>query len=179
MPNCAPDPRPIPSRAVPGAVRSVVAAYQRRALWLEAADLQAEAAVVSIEASRTWRPGGAPLASYQARAVAKHLGRYLAKQRCPASGKDPIGISVEIDDSARTDTPDAEWHIDLERACAEVRRILAGKSAAARAVLLGERAPAEVAAELGVPARRLYVEIKAATRALRRSRVLAELVEGL
>ena len=165
---------------IPSAVKAVVANYQRRALWLEAADLQQQAALTMIEAARTWKPGGAPLAAYQASAVARNLERYIAAQASPvhethgrASGA--RGCDLEAIASLG-EPPDAEFHIDLKRACEEVRRILASKSPAARAVLLGERKPADVAAEMGLPARQLYVEIKAATRALRASPVLAMLV---
>ena len=177
---------------VPGAVRAVVRAYQRRAGWLEAADLQQQAALTMIEAARTWRPEGVPpdavqtmtpLEAYQVAAVARNLKRYIAAQASPvhethgqASGAQ--GCSLEALASAG-EAPRAEFHIDLGKACAEVARILAGRSPAVRAVLLEERKPAEVAADLGVPVQAVYQAVNAATRALRASRKLARLAEAV
>ena len=168
---------------VPGAVRAVVRNYQRRAMWIEAADLQQQAALTMIEAARTWRPGDAPLGSYQAAAVARHLGRYIAAQASPVhethgQGSGAQGCSLEALASTG-EAPQAEFHIDLGKACAEVARILAGRSPAVRAVLLEERKPAEVAADLGVPVQAVYQAVNAATRALRASRKLARLAEAV
>jgi len=168
---------------IPTAVRAVVSNYSRRNSWLEARELQQVAALTMIEASRTWKPGGAPLAAYQARAVALSLKRHIEDAHCPVPNRhrSPEGVRrcdlVDLPD--RGEAPQAEWHIDLKRAAEEVRRILSRQSPAAVAVLLGEREPALVAAELGLPASRVYVEAQAARRALRGSAKLAQLARAV
>jgi len=169
---------------IPTAVRAVVANYSRRNSWLEARELQQQSAMVMIEASRTWKPGGAPLAAYQARAVALSLKKHIENTRCPVPNShrtpaDARGVDVEAIDLAGGEAPQAEWHIDLKRAAEEVRRILSRQSPASVEVLLGEREPALVAAELGLPASRVYVEAQAARRALRGSAKLRQLAEAV
>jgi hypothetical protein len=172
----------------PPSVRAVCANYARRASWLGARELQQEAAVAMVEAARTWMPGGAPLGAYQAAAVAKRLGRVLASSRAPVSlhRTDSAAVGVPLTRVDGTDTPDVagvaatSWtspdgRLDLARAAEEVRRLLWGQHPVAAAVLLEERAPAEVARELRVPARRVYDAVEAAKRALRGSRRLASL----
>jgi hypothetical protein len=167
----------------PVAVRAVVANYSRMNSWLEARELQQQAAMVMIEASRTWKPGGAPLAAYQARAVALSLKKHVENTRCPVPNShrtpDARGVDVEAIDLAGGETQQAEWHIDVKRATEEVRRILSKQSPAAVAVLLGEREPAQVAAALGMTASRVYVEAQAARRALRGSVKLRQLAGAI
>jgi hypothetical protein len=172
----------------PASVRAVCANYARRAAWLDARELQQEAAVAMIEASRTWKPGGAPLGSYQASAVAKRLGRYLAASRAPVSlhRTESSAVAVPLGRDGR-DSPDVakasarEWsspdsRLDLARAAEEVRRLLWGKHPVAAAVLLDERTPAEVADELRVTPLTVYRAVCAAKRALAGSGRLAEMV---
>ena len=164
----------MPAVTIPTAVCSVVANYTRMAGgWLGADELQQVAAVTMLEAARTWKPGGAPLENYQAKAVAFRLKRYIAKMRRPASAREDMATAEDAL------PPQAEWHIDLKRAAEEVQRILSRQSRAAVAVLLEERAPAEVAAELGLSAARVYTEAQAARRALRGSRKLRALAEAV
>jgi predicted DNA-binding protein (UPF0251 family) len=57
--------------------------------------------------------------------------------------------------------------LDRERAMAEIRRILAEQTEAARLVLLAEEKSAEVARRMGVSIAEVYADTKAAVRALR------------
>jgi DNA-directed RNA polymerase specialized sigma24 family protein len=164
------------------AVARVAANWHRRASWMDADELLAEAAMVAVETARTWREDLGPLENYQASAVARRLGRHVVQQASPVSLHQTATATKreDLDELASAgERPAAEWHLDHERACQEVRRILAQKSPAARAVLLDERKPAEVASELGVPVRQVYVEIKSATRALQSSRKLAMLAQAV
>ena len=168
---------------IPTAVRAVVANYQRRAPWFEACELQQQAALTVLESSRTWKPGGAPLEAYQANAVARRLGRHIAETCIPVTDKHRTPyyvtrVGTNALDLAGGEAPQAEWHIDLARAAMEVRRILSRQSPAAVAVLLGEREPALVSAELGLPVESIYSELQAARRALRGSQGLARLAEA-
>ena len=167
---------------IPAAVSAVIRRYARRSAWIEAMELQQQAVVIMAEAARTWKPGPVPLASYQAAAVARQLGRYIAAQASPVhethgqlSGA--RGCDLEALEHVGA-TPCPERLIDIARACAEVRRILAARSVAARAVLLEERKPAEVASAMGLSVRAVYVEVNAAMRGLRASRQLARLAEA-
>jgi DNA-directed RNA polymerase specialized sigma24 family protein len=170
---------------VPASVRSIVANYSRRAAWIEAMELQQEAALTMIEAARTWRPGWAPLADYQGAAVAKRLNRLLAEMESPVRpfvGKKHERVHAESCDLEAADGEAqpgcaAEFHIDVRAAVREVFRIIVAP--AARAVLLEERSPSAVATDLGLPVAAVYMQTKAARRALRSSAKLRALMEDL
>ena len=172
---------------VPASVRSIVANYSRRAAWIEAQELQQEAALTMIEAARTWRPGGAPLATYQAAAVAKHMSRFLAEAESPVRpfvGKKHVRVHAErreLESASNVPAPAcaSEVYVDVREAVREVFVILGAHPPAARAVLLDERSPATVAAEFGLSAATVYVQTKAARRALRSSTKLRALMEDL
>ena len=168
--------------ALSPAVQRVTANWHRRANWLGADELLAEAALVAVETERSWKPGRGPLENYQTRSVKRHMGAYVAQQASPyplAIGNhvQPVGHRVNLGDldNVLVEVPRAEFHIDLKRAVEEVQKILARQSPAARAVLLEEREPVDVAAELGLPASRVYTETQLARKALRKNRRLAVL----
>jgi DNA-directed RNA polymerase specialized sigma24 family protein len=60
-----------------------------------------------------------------------------------------------------------EYRLDRERAMAEIRRILAEQTEAARLVLLAEEKSAEVARRMGVSIAEVYADTKRAMQALR------------
>ena len=103
------------------AIRSVVANPSRLANWLEARELQQEAALVAIEAARTWRPGVAPMHAYQASAVARHLDAYVAAQASPVHHREhhrapSVERASEVE-LANHPAPSAgiEWRLDLDK----------------------------------------------------------------
>jgi DNA-directed RNA polymerase specialized sigma24 family protein len=171
-----------------------VANYAARNSWLDLCDLQQEAALAALEASRTWRPdGGSTREQREAWVVALALSRFVAEQRCPVSLPKRKGeswraaastrrVDVEADQDGESrpgqDHPDVarvaaerfqplEDILDTERASAELRRILDEESVAARLVLLDEERSAVVAERLGVPVRDVYAQTKRAMLALR------------
>lgn len=172
--------------------RAVVAAYARLNPWIQPEDLEQEAAVAAIESSRTWRPdGGASMDWYQARAVALTLLKFVAEQRAPvtlpkrtgvacqlAASMGRVALSVVSEGGAEREHPGLaavavdgyvpiEDRIDLARAAAEVRRVLAEESDAARAVLLAEEKSAAVAKRMGLRVRDVYDQTFRAMTALR------------
>jgi DNA-directed RNA polymerase specialized sigma24 family protein len=167
------------------AIRAVVANASRLASWMEARDLQQEAALVMIEAARTWRPELGTLSNYQAKAVARHLQTYIAAQASPVHHREhhraPAVERASVEALALVAAPamGMERALDLDRAAREVRAIMEGYTPAARAVLIEERRPAEVAREHGLSVRQVYNEAQYARRALRSSRVLARLAVEL
>jgi DNA-directed RNA polymerase specialized sigma24 family protein len=167
--------------ALSPAVQRVAANWHRRANWLGADELLAEAALVAVETERSWKPELGHLENYQTSAVARRMGSYVAQMASPcplAIGNHvhPAGQRAGLGDLDNVgEAPRAEFHIDLKRAVEEVQKILARQSPAARAVLLEEREPVDVAAELGLPASRVYTETQLARKALRKNRRLAVL----
>lgn len=163
---------------IPVAVRAIVGNYSRRAAWLDIMEIKQEAALVMIEAARTWRPGGVPLAQYQAACVAKRLCRLSAESSSPV--RPFVGAAhtrvwaVGCSTAALEEMPDGshgldmESRIDMERAAREVRDIVS-RYPEAHAVLIEERRPAEVAAESGLPVTDVYRQTKRAKLALRAS----------
>jgi DNA-directed RNA polymerase specialized sigma24 family protein len=170
---------------VPASVRAIVANYTRRAAWIEAMELQQEAALTMIEAARTWKPGGAPLSAYQGAAVAKRLSVVVAEMSSPVrpfAGKHHVRVQAAscpvdtIDDVEQSDAG-SECRLDIRAAAHEVFRILGAQPPAARAVLLEERRAGAVASELGLPVAEVYRATLEARRALRSSERLRALME--
>lgn len=187
---------PRPVRLSPGS-RAAVRAYARLNPWLDPRDLEQEAAVVALEAASTWRNGGTSPDLWEAWKVGLALSQVVAAQLAPVTMPKKKGGAVARAWSTRgpanprevaLDDPDYDGHattlvnefagatatwepiedrIDLERAAAEVRRILAEETEAARAVLLAEEKSHDVAARLGVPVKRVYQETASAMRRLR------------
>jgi DNA-directed RNA polymerase specialized sigma24 family protein len=169
------------------AIRAVCANYSRLTPWLEAQELRQEAALVALEAARTWKPGGAPLANYQAAAVARRLGRYIAEQRAPLRPfvganhtlVDVRACAVEDIDRAGGHAPSVEADLDRAAAMAELHRILAKYPAQAAATLLGEHTAGDVAREMGLTRRQVEYPVMMAKRAIRKSALLQQLAEVL
>ena len=152
--------------------------YGRLVAWLDVRELEQEAAVAMLEAKRTWRAdGGANLATYQMRAIAIRLKRFVDRERSPVSASsnylpnlrglmraDVRCLDTEADPCARGD-----GHLDMQRAAEELHAIMAMQPAGARAVLLGEDKPAKVARDLGLPVATVYRQTQAARRSLSES----------
>ena len=181
-----------PMDLAPGS-RCAIRSYSMRNPWLDSRDLEQEAAVAALEASRAWRSdGGASRDWYEARAVALALSRFVAEQRAPVSlpkaqrdgwkaataaqraplvVQGPSGQS-EAPDVARVAadgfTPPEEM-LDLARASVAIRSLLDRQSEAARAVLLGEEKYADVAKRMGRSLRSVSAETLRAQQALRRA----------
>ncbi len=173
--------------------RAVVASYARKNGWLSRDDLYQEAALAALDAASRWRPGSGPRDLWEARLVALALSRFVAEQRVPVSlpkrkgeswkaaagaTRAPLQMPAGEDDAAVLDHPAVasvatasfvpiEDRLDLARAAAEVRRILASESEAARLVLLAEEKSAQVAARLRLPVRQVYEDTARAVRSLR------------
>lgn len=176
--------------------RAVVANYARLNAWLDIRDLEQEATVAALEARADWRQdGGSSRDLWEAWRVGLALSRFVAAQRVPVSlpkrkdrswqaaaaaqrvplevssrGGSEIPETREHPDVARLDAErfePMEAQLDTERAVAEVRRILAAESEAARAILLGGDKSAAVAARLCMPRRQVYEQTARAMRALR------------
>ena len=167
--------------------RCAIHAYARRNPWIELRELEQEAHLASLTADPLW----------QARTVAIALSRFVASQRCPvslpkhkgeswqaASGarRSPLQVTAEDGEElessglarvASEQFEPLEDRLDRERMAAEVCRILAEQSEAARLVLLAEEKSSEVAHRLGISAREVYEATASAMRALR-----AELCQG-
>jgi DNA-directed RNA polymerase specialized sigma24 family protein len=154
--------------------------YGRLVAWLDARELEQEAAVAMLEAQRTWRAGGgANLATYQTRAVVFRLKRFVDRERSPVSastnyvpnlrGLVRADVRAIDDEIAPHTTLRIEDHLDLQRAADELRAIMAMQSDGAREVLLGETKPAQVAHDLGLPVATVYRQTQAARLALTES----------
>ena len=166
------------------ALRAVCANYCCLAMWMEAKEIQAEAALTALEAARTWKPALGTLSNYQASAVAKRLSTYVTTEASPMHHRQGhrappvVRASVEVLERQAAPCAGIEFKLDLTRAAREVRRILE-LHPVAKAVLLDERQPVDVAAELGLPAAHVYEVTAAAKRALRGSRKLRRLAEAI
>ena len=166
--------------------------YAIRSPWLDRRDIDQEAALAAVEAAQTWRAdGGASRDWYEARIVALALSKLVREAISPVSLPDASKVAwqaasasrrapltVPSDDGGEYDHPDLaavaaeqfeplEDLLDRERAMAEIRRILAEQTEAARLVLLAEEKSAEVARRMGVSIAEVYADTKAAVRALR------------
>ena len=169
------------------ATRAIVSNYLRNRWWLEKQDLIQEAELAKLEATRYWRPGGAPLEAYLARAMANHLCYYVARCRCPVyAPTNRIGALYEAQGCAETAARNipasgqpAIERMDRARMAELVRNALAVMALGdlAAEVLLAERKPAEVAAARGVPVRKVYRATRDARRALREDEGLRAFVE--
>jgi DNA-directed RNA polymerase specialized sigma24 family protein len=180
------------SMALAPGSRVAVRNYAGRNPWLEQRDLEQEAAVAALEAGQSWRQdGGTSRDLWEAWIVGLALSRFVAEQRCPvslpkckgeswdvASGAKRVATQVRTDSGIECEHPAVasfaaeqfepiEDRLDHEHAAAEVRRILAAESEAARAVLLAEEKSAEVAKRMGLPVRQVYEDTARAVRALR------------
>jgi hypothetical protein len=166
--------------------RCAVANYARRNTWLSLDDLAQTAHLAAIEASRHWRAdGGASPEWWEARIVAEALSRFVAEARVPVSLPKSKGSSwttaaasqrADLADDLPADAELIEDAIDTSRAVAEVRRILAEQSEAARAVLLAEEKSSAVARRLGVSVRRVYDDTRRTVLALRAALATMEVV---
>lgn len=159
--------------------------YHRAFRWLDTEDLEQEAAVTALETSRSWRPGGAPLDAYQARAVAYSLRRYTKRAASPVSASARYVGDLDCTRRESTDWMDQmsaeEFDLDRARAIDEVRSIFAGMDAGhlAVGVLLEERKPAEVARLEGVDVELVYRTTAQARRRIAEKKSLRQLVEAL
>ena len=179
--------------------RAAIRNYAQRNPWLSLNDLSQEAAVAALEAGQRWRPdGGASRDWHEARIVALALARFVAEQRCPvslpkhkgeswqaASATTRCALQVPSEGGEERENPalarlaaeqcePLEDRLDRERAHAEVRRIMAAQSEAARAVLLAEEKSAEVAQRMGLSVRDVYEQTAKAMRSLREAFCLEE-----
>ena len=164
---------------------AVVTNYALRNAFIDRRDLEQEAALASLEAAHRWHPGSAPRDLWESRVVALALSRFVAEARVPVSLPKHKGENwqraasatrAELDDDVAEHSQPLEDRLDLARATAEVRRILAAEGEAARLVLLAEERSAEVARRLGLPVREVYDQVAAAMRRLRAA--LVPLMEG-
>jgi DNA-directed RNA polymerase specialized sigma24 family protein len=169
------------------ATRAIVSNYLRNRWWLEKQDLIQEAELAKLEATRYWKPGGAPLEAYQARVMANHLCYYVALRRSPVyAPTNRIGALYEAQGcgvAAARNVPapgqPAVECMDRAHMAELVRRALALMALGdlAAEVLLAERKPAEVAAARGVPVQKVYRATRDARRALREDEGLRAFVE--
>ncbi len=146
--------------ALPPGVRAVVANYARLHPALDRRDLEQQVAwrILHDERRWPWDPALGTLARRQTRLAALELLRFTRR---------PVWAQVEEPDDMPAELDPIEDRLDRERAVAEVRRILAAETEAARAVLLGEEKSAEVARRLGVKRHRVYDETALAMKRLR------------
>jgi len=160
------------------AIRVICNNYAARYWTLDRQDMEHEAVAAALEAGRTWRPDGAPLACYQARAAALAVRRYCARAACPVSGcsREPAMAWQQraVPMSEMDSTADPDTHYWRRRLAAEIRRILYGLSDGhlAKMVLLDEYKPAEVAREERCKLRRVYRATSRAYQALAESEIL-------
>ena len=160
------------------AIRVICNNYSARYWTLDRRDMEQEAVAAALEAERTWRPDGAPLACYQARAAALAVRRYCARAACPVSGcsREPATAwqqkVVPLSEMTSVEEPDS--HYWRRRVAAEIRRILYGlpDGRLAKMVLLDEYKPAEVAREERCKLRRVYRATSRAYQALAESKIL-------
>ena len=161
------------------AIRVICNNYSARYWTIDRRDMEHEAVAAALEAERTWRPDGAPLDCYQARAAALAVRRYCARAACPVSGcsRAPATAwsftAVPLwEQHPGADAPDSHyWRRQL---AAEIRRILYGlpDGHLAKLVLLDEYKPAEVARQERCKLRRVYRATSRAYQALAESETL-------
>jgi DNA-directed RNA polymerase specialized sigma24 family protein len=171
--------------------RVVIRRYSTRAHGIvEVLDLEQEAALQALETAS--RPDIRDRDSYETRAVASELCWLVAAMQTPVSlpqhkgetwaeaaacRRAPITGGHGEDESAEDHPALAgiaaeafepiENVIDTERAAAELHRILAEESEAARLCLLEEEKPQTVAQRLGVAVSQVYLDTARAMRHLR------------
>jgi len=186
-------------RLAPGS-RCAVHGYARRNPFIDIRDLEQEAAVTAIEASRTWCPdGGSSREAWEAWKVGLVVSRFAAAARCPvslpkakraswevASASKAVGLStpandVGCDENSEADCDESpetarisveswqpiEERLDRARALATAVELLEARHPAARAVVLDDEKPAEVAARMGLTRAEVYDHTARAMRALR------------
>ena len=166
------------------AITAISNNYARRYYTLDRRDMEQEAALAALESAHTWRPFGAPLSCYQARAAALAVRQFGACSSCPvpmrAHRVDALwGLtSVSYEHAGHLTDPDAspESHLYRNRLAAEIRRILYGlpDGHLAGLVLLDEYKPAEVARQQQVKLKRVYRATTRARQALAASTTLRE-----
>jgi len=174
----------------PGSRRAVrnYAAINR---WLDPRDLEQEAAVVALEAARTWEPdGGTSRDLWEAWKVGLALSRFVAEQRVPVSlpkykGESwheaasalreclevglpgGVGENPELARLAVESYEAPENVVDMRRELDAIRRLLDEAEPAARAVLLEEEKSSVVADRMGIPTREVYDRTRRAIVVLR------------
>jgi DNA-directed RNA polymerase specialized sigma24 family protein len=169
------------------AIRGVVAELAWRNRWLDTDELKQEAMLtaLAVDARGLWRSSPAPV-PYMARAVRSRLVEMVMRSGCPvkvgigshtggwstACGMMVGARAVDVDDRIPCDCPDPEGVIDRSRALAEMRKVLAEQTPAARAVILDEEKPADVAQGMGLTERQVYKQTERA-RAAVKARLLA------
>lgn len=169
---------------LPAPIRALAASFARANAWADPRDLHQEAALAALRCTRSWRPDVTPLSAYQRVAVRRALLDLVRRDHNIVSGLETHGpvdgcYVVAGYQQLDLDTPaggDPERDLDTRRTAARIREILAGHSAAARAVLLEERLPREVARDLGIPAATVRRQTWRAREAVRER--LAEMVRS-
>jgi len=166
------------------ATNAIVNNYSHLCGWLEAQELRQEAEIAKLEAARTWKPDGAPIEAYQAKAMTGALWLYVHRARAPVYASrhcihdlDACKRATLLD--ART-VPESvaapEERIDRHRVANLITRMLAllpGGDLASE-VLLEEHKPAAVAARRQVPVKDVYQAVQDAKKRLARSRRLRD-----
>ena len=166
------------------ATTAIVRNYGYLCGWLEAKELRQQAELAKLETLRKWKPGGAPLESYQAQVMAYSLWLYVRKARAPVYASRhcirELDACKRVALSTARDVHDSdmlqEERIDRHRVKNLITRMLAllpGGDLAGE-VLLGERKPAEVAETRRVPVGDVYQAVRDAKKRLARSRQLRD-----
>lgn len=158
------------------ATHSIVNNYHRLCAWLDVRDLEQEAELAKLQSAPHWNPGGAPLEAYQAMAMAYSLRSYVARMRAPVSaGHNNLEalnatFACEIDDAfqAAGDSGIYEHGLDIGRASMLIQAImtLLDDDGIARAVLIEEQKPADVARARNIHVAHVYRAVRVAREAI-------------
>ncbi len=161
--------------------------YKARVWWADLADLQQEAALAALRASRTWDVQcGVPFAAYAWRACALALRRWCWRMSAPVSEADhhlPTLRGVHgapLDELSGGEDPhsllEQKQHADATRAQVDyvLSKLGNGAEAAAR-VIVHEEPPALVAHALGVSAAHVYRDVRRGRERLANNAVLYNL----
>lgn len=156
--------------------RRAAARYARRCWWADKQELEQEAWVAMLRARKTFDPQvGVPFGGYAWRAVVVSLSSYLWRQSAPVSAGDrdleelagihraPLEAAANVAQAL-----DVEELVDCVRRARLVRDVidLHDEDGHARAVLLGERRPQEVARESAGDVSQVYRSTQRARSAL-------------